>query len=72
MLSTVSKSSSSPSDAVARVVSSPVDRSLPAIFSEQLVALYDLVQRSQFVFGSPVGPFHTANRSFHLPRFVYF
>jgi hypothetical protein len=30
------------------------------------------VQRSPFVFGSPIGPFHANQRAFHLPRFVYF
>ncbi len=50
----------------------PLDLSLPAAFGEQLAALYDLVQRSQFVFGSPLGHFQSAGHSFHLPRFVYF
>jgi hypothetical protein len=46
--------------------------SLPAAFSEQLSRLYAQVQRSPFVFGSPVGPFTAGARSFDLPRFVYF
>ena len=58
--------------AVARVLPSGADLSLTAIFGEQLAALYDLVQRSQFVFGSPLGSFPAQGRSFHLPRFVYF
>jgi hypothetical protein len=45
---------------------------LPATVGEQLAALYELVQRSEFVFGSPLGPFAHGPRSFHLPRFVYF
>ena len=72
MLSPVSKSSSSHSRAVARAVPTAADRSLPAIFGEQLAALYDLVERSTFVFGSPLGPLVADERSFHLPRFVYF
>ena len=32
--------------------------SLIALFGEQLDALYGLVQRSNYVFGSPLGPFH--------------
>lgn len=65
----VSTTSSSRSTAVARP---GADRSLPAAFSEQFAALYDLVQGSQFVFGSPLGPFQVQARSFSLPRFVYF
>lgn len=58
--------------AVARAVPFMADRSLPSIFGEQLAALYDLVERSKFVFGSPLGPFVAQERFFHLPRFVYF
>ena len=69
----VSSSHSSHSTAVARGVSSFAnDASLTAVFGEQLADLYDLVQRSQFVFGSPLGPIQVAQRSLHLPRFVYF
>ncbi len=50
----------------------PADVSLPAALGEQLSALYGLVQRSDHVFGSPLGPFHHASRAHHLPRFVYF
>ena len=46
--------------------------SLPAAFAEQLSTLYGLVQRSKYVFGSPLGPFTSGQRSFDLPRFVYF
>jgi hypothetical protein len=70
----VSHSSPSRSRAVARVAPAPAGdvRSLPAIFGEQLAALYALVERSQYVFGSPLGSFAVRERSFHLPRFVYF
>lgn len=34
--------------------------------------LYDLVQNSACVFGSPVGPLHRTGRECYLPRFVYF
>src|SRR5690606_18549571 len=60
------------SPAVAREFASPAAISLPAAFSEQLSNLYQLVQRSQFLFASPLGPFHVNGRPFHLPRFVYF
>jgi hypothetical protein len=59
------------SSTVARALEPPVT-SLPAAFSEQLSNLYQLVQRSRYVFGSPVGPFQADGRAFHLPRFVYF
>lgn len=68
----MSSSHSSRTAAVARRVSFSNDASLPAAFGEQLAGLYDLVQRSQFVFGSPLGPIQAAQRTFHLPRFVYF
>ena len=57
---------------VARVLSSPPSLSLPAAFGEQLEALYGLVQRSDYVFGSPLGPFYHQSSRRHLPRFVYF
>ena len=57
---------------VARVLSSPPSLSLPAAFGEQLEALYGLVQRSDYVFGSPLGPFYHQSNRRHLPRFVYF
>lgn len=46
--------------------------SLPAAFAEQLSGLYGLVERSRFVFGSPLGPFTFGGRDFSIPRFVYF
>lgn len=57
---------------VARLLSPPPSLSLPAVFGEQLEALYGLVQRSDYVFGSPLGPFYHQSRHYHLPRFVYF
>jgi hypothetical protein len=60
------------SSAVARVLEPPAAVSLPAAFSEQLSNLYQLVQRSRYVFGSPLGPIPTANQPLYLPRFVYF
>jgi hypothetical protein len=62
----------SPSSTVARAPEPPASVSLPAAFSEQLSNLYQRVQRSHYVFGSPIGPFVAAKRDFHLPRFVYF
>lgn len=57
---------------VARALDAPGSLSLPAAFSEQLSSLYQLVQRSHYLFGSPMGPFFCGPRAFHLPRFVYF
>jgi hypothetical protein len=58
--------------AVARTLESLAPTSIPAAFSEQLSSLYRLVQRSRYVFGSPVGPLVTDTRQLYLPRFVYF
>lgn len=57
---------------VARVVDPPPPVSLPAALGEQLSELYGLVQRSDHVFGSPLGPFVAAGRTHQLPRFAYF
>jgi hypothetical protein len=46
--------------------------SLPAAFGEQLAELYKVAQRSEYVFGSPLGPFFHQSRHHHVPRFVYF
>lgn len=60
------------SPTVARSLAPPTLGSLPAAFSEQLSNLYAIVQRSRYVFGSPIGPLFADGREFHLPRFVYF
>lgn len=60
------------SSAVARALESPAPVSIPAAFSEQLSNLYQVVQRSSNVFGSPLGPIQTDTRPLYLPRFVYF
>ncbi|OAM88488.1 hypothetical protein AW736_16775 [Termitidicoccus mucosus] len=41
-------------------------------FAEQLSSLYALSHRSDYVFGSPLGPFYHRAHSLHIPRFVYF
>ena len=41
-------------------------------FNERLTRLYALAQHSRHVFASPLGPFFSDPRYFHLPRFVYF
>lgn len=46
--------------------------SAPAALGEQLSALYGLVQRSNYVFASPLGPFYANGSAHSLPRFVYF
>ncbi|MBL9216701.1 MAG: hypothetical protein JNG83_14580 [Opitutaceae bacterium] len=45
--------------------------SLSASLAEQLATLYGLAQRSDHVFGSPLGPFEHAGRAHYVPRFVY-
>jgi hypothetical protein len=57
---------------VARAPSPASSLTLSAALGDQLSTLYGLAQRSEFVFGSPLGPFHHAGRSHYLPRFVYF
>jgi hypothetical protein len=42
------------------------------VLSDQLSSLYALSQRSNYVFGSPVGPFFHRSVHLNLPRFVYF
>lgn len=39
---------------------------------QRLARLYRLSQRSNHVFGSPIGPFHHRSRAYSVPRFVYF
>lgn len=39
---------------------------------DRLSTLYELAQRSNYVFGSPIGPFFHRGLQLHLPRFVYF
>lgn len=68
----MSTSASSRLTMVDRLLAPAPSLSLPAAFSEQLSALYGLVQRSSYVFGSPLGPFYHRARPFHLPRFVDF
>lgn len=57
---------------LARAWEPPATSWIPAAFSEQLWQLYQLVQHSQQVFGSPLGPFPANGRALYLPRFVYF
>jgi hypothetical protein len=57
---------------VARARPVPPSFSWPAAFGEQVEALYGLIQRSDHVFGSPLGPLYYQNQRHHLPRFVYF
>ena len=68
----VKPSRSSRFAAVARNASLVPDSSLPAVFGEQLADLYDLVQQSEYVFGSPLGPLEAGQPTLFLPRFVYF
>ena len=67
----MSTSSSRPAT-VAHASASATSLSLSAALGEQLSALYTLAQRSDYVFGTPLGPFFHAGRHHYLPRFVYF
>jgi hypothetical protein len=69
---TMSSKLSSRFTTVARASAAPSSLSLPAAFGEQLTTLYGLVQRSHYVFGSPLGPVFADARAFPIPRFVYF
>ena len=53
---------------------SPVQppRSDAEILRERISLLYGLSQKSNYVFGSPLGPLFHQGRHFSLPRFVYF
>ncbi len=68
---TMSSSSSRPAT-VAHASASATSLSLSAALGEQLSALYTLAQRSDYVFGTPLGPFFQDGRHHYLPRFVYF
>lgn len=57
---------------VARAQSSGTSLSLSAALGQQLSTLYALAQRSDYVFGTPLGPFFHAGHHHYLPRFVYF
>jgi len=67
----MSTSSSRPAT-VAHASASATSLSLSAALGEQLSTLYTLAQRSDYVFGTPLGPFSHAGRPHYLPRFVYF
>jgi len=67
----MSTSSSRPAT-VARDHSSASSLTLSAALGEQLSSLYTLAQRSDYVFGTPLGPFYHGGRHHYLPRFVYF
>jgi hypothetical protein len=64
--------SSPPFETAPRHESPPSDLNLSSAFGEQLATLYALVHRSDYVFGSPLGPFFHRSRHHHVPRFVYF
>jgi hypothetical protein len=67
----MSTSSSRPAT-VARASAPESSLSLSAALGDQLSTLYTLAQRSDYVFGTPLGPFYHGGRSHYLPRFVYF
>ncbi len=57
---------------VAHASASASSLSLSAALGEQLSTLYALAQRSDYVFGTPLGPVYHAGQHHYLPRFVYF
>ena len=63
---------SSRSGKIARAQPPAASLSLSAALGDQLSTLYALAQRSEHVFGTPLGPFQHAGRPHYLPRFVYF
>ena len=56
---------------VARAQLPATSLSLSAALGEQLSTVYDLAHRSDYVFGTPLGPFTHAGQEHYLPRFVY-
>ena len=62
-------------ETVAHAAPAPSHSSVPSAtsdFSDRLNALYALAQRSDYIFGSPLGPFYHKGFHLSLPRFVYF
>ncbi|MGC4074392.1 MAG: hypothetical protein QM760_18150 [Nibricoccus sp.] len=53
-------------------VAAAAPQSISTELSEKLHDLYALSQRSNYVFGSPLGPFYHKAQHLNLPRFVYF
>ncbi len=70
-MTAIMKPSSRPT-AVARASSPAPSLTLSAALGEQLTTLYGLAQQSDYVFGTPLGPFYHAGRHHYVPRFVYF
>lgn len=71
-MTTLMSSSSFRPATVARVPSPASSLTLSAALGEQLSTLYGIAQRSDHVFGTPLGPFDHAGRQHYVPRFVYF
>ena len=71
-MTVIMSSSSSRPATVARASSAAPSLTLSAALGEQLSTLYGLAQRSEHIFGTPLGPFYHAGRHHYLPRFVYF
>jgi hypothetical protein len=67
----MSTSSSRPAT-VAHAPASAPSLSLSAARGDQLSARDTLAQRSDYVFGTPLGPFFHGGRHHYVPRFVYF
>jgi hypothetical protein len=72
MTQIMSTPSSSRHAKVARAQAFATSLSLSAALGDQLSSLYGLAQRSEYVFGSPLGPFSHAGQTHYVPRFVYF
>jgi hypothetical protein len=71
MTAIMSSSSSRPATVAHSAASAP-SLTLSAALGDQLSTLYRLAQKSDYVFGTPLGPFAHAGRHHYVPRFVYF
>jgi hypothetical protein len=72
MITLMSSHSSSRFTTVARADAPAPSLSLSAALGDQLSTLYEHAQRSDHVFGTPLGPFEHTGQQHYLPRFVYF
>jgi hypothetical protein len=68
----MSKNSSTRPAGAARAPAPTGSLSLSAALGEQLSTLYELAHQSEYVFGTPLGPFVHGPYTHYVPRFVYF
>lgn len=68
----MSQETSSRFATIARALPDPASASASEELARRFAGLYGLSQRSNYIFGSPLGPFYVRGRHHPLPRFVYF